>query len=638
MTTHLEVCRLKVRSIGGILSEKKRSGDVVEFLITIKFVADVLEEYARRGAPDADARIQRVAQVLAQYDALLNQLLAEGRLARFLTSNRVRRKLELLNAGLHKEVSAMFIILREKAKPGTRVIANPVKVKPEDDLFDKCLADADTTDRALWEESFGELPMVSFDEFWRVYLGRSGAQQSAAASQLPTLRAGLAYLLDSAGTGQVSIYKYSEFLKGFGPLRTSPTKVLDVLAAPYFHGFLSSEEAARLLDSSPPGTFLVRISKSKPGSFALAYVGQSPGSIVHTLVSHAKPHGFAIEEELGNSATGRTFDTLAGVIDCYSYVLKQPYQSSVSREPAFHGDMSSQEAVELLEGHPEGSYLFRFSSQKGFLAVSYVEGGSVQHGKVEMTAVGFKFESEPRVYLTLPQMVADYELLLKVPVERVTPGAPQLVRATSGPRPAPSASAAYGKIGGIQRPGSGVMSSGPTNYSAIQLNGPGATPPSSAAYGAVPQNVRTSNGYGSVLNSIPANPASYGSIPSSPTVGPVRPHPPRGGGYGAVPNALPEGGAPNAGPTASSPYGSTPKLSGAYNAIPGGDPSRAGPGSGGGYGAIPSAPGGIGPSFTRPSESVRRDGSLTNQAKQAGYASIPLPPGPNGDYGHVPGR
>lgn len=45
-----------------------------------------------------------------------------------------------------------------------------------------------------------------------------------------------------------------------------------VLNADWFHGFLSSTEAEKLLEAQPPGTFLIRFSKSKAGSFAIAYV------------------------------------------------------------------------------------------------------------------------------------------------------------------------------------------------------------------------------------------------------------------------------------------------------------------------------------------------------------------------------
>jgi hypothetical protein len=78
---------------------------------------------------------------------------------------------------------------------------------------------------------------------------------------------------DYSDTGFVTIHKFADFLNGFGPLKSSPIEQLvNVLSSPWFHGFLSSNEAEKLLEKHLPGTFLIRFSKSKAGSFALAYI------------------------------------------------------------------------------------------------------------------------------------------------------------------------------------------------------------------------------------------------------------------------------------------------------------------------------------------------------------------------------
>lgn len=112
------------------------------------------------------------------------------------------------------------------------------------------------------------------------------------------------------------MYKWSEFLKGFGPLTnvvnnvhtttnanasacTTPTladaallrdshcrvQVRNILTAPWFHGFLTSREAELLLEDQPIGTFLIRFSRSSGGSFALAFV-QEHRKILHILSTH----------------------------------------------------------------------------------------------------------------------------------------------------------------------------------------------------------------------------------------------------------------------------------------------------------------------------------------------------------------
>jgi hypothetical protein len=71
-----------------------------------------------------------------------------------------------------------------------------------------------------------------------------------------------------------------------------------------------------------------------------------------------------------------------------------PFQSTLAREAWFHGDLTSQEAAEMLAGQPNGTFLFRFSSYPGHLAVSYNENGATQHGKVEMAQGGYLFKSK----------------------------------------------------------------------------------------------------------------------------------------------------------------------------------------------------------------------------------------------------
>merc|ERR1719197_16887 len=365
-----------------------------------------------------NADLSLVARYLNEYYDLLQQLVSENRFARFVTSNRVRKKLELLNSNLHTEVAKIFMRLRTERR-------TPRLPKPpaRNHTIAAYLDDLDPEGRQMWEESFGENPMVDWPSFMEVYT-RTVSQ--------PVNETGLRYLLDNAGTNSVSLYKFSEFLKGFGPLHESPRKVHEVISAEWFHGYLSSDEAVRLLDRSPPYTFLIRISKSKLGSFALAYVNEH-GSVAHTLILVSPPHGFRIYEEVNHNSQDRVFSTLTEVVQFYHHMLQVPFSSSLAREAWFHGDLSSQEAVEALQGQPEGTFLFRFSSHKGCLAVSYVQDNEVVHGKVELSEIGFRFEKESREYLSLQALVDDYKKLLRAPLENVA--FPQTARrgASNGP-------------------------------------------------------------------------------------------------------------------------------------------------------------------------------------------------------------
>lgn len=63
----------------------------------------------------------------------------------------------------------------------------------------------------------------------------------------------------------------------------------------WFHGYLSSKEAEKLLTGLPTGAFLMRFTKAKPGNFAAAYVDAN-GNVTHTLIINCPPSGFKVND------------------------------------------------------------------------------------------------------------------------------------------------------------------------------------------------------------------------------------------------------------------------------------------------------------------------------------------------------
>jgi hypothetical protein len=60
-------------------------------------------------------------------------------------------------------------------------------------------------------------------------------------------------------------------------------KMRSILKEKWFYGFLSGEESIRLLQGQPTGTYLVRFSRSRPGSFALSFVWvRKPAKRIHS--------------------------------------------------------------------------------------------------------------------------------------------------------------------------------------------------------------------------------------------------------------------------------------------------------------------------------------------------------------------
>jgi len=222
----------------------------------------------------------------------------------------------------------------------------------------------DNDGRQFWEKSFGEVLMVEWDKFIDIIRARFKGQINDA--EITQLRG----ILDHSDTGYLSQYKFSEFLKGFGPFDMCVANVKSLLQQLWFHGFLSSRESELLMTvgGEPDGTFLIRFSKSKPGSFALAFV--KGRTVKHILIESSMPEGFHISD----AATGsiKRFKSLQEIIDHYHFVLKHPFISDLPKKVWFHGDLSNEEAKDLLTDQEKGTYLIRFSSRSCF-AASFVD-------------------------------------------------------------------------------------------------------------------------------------------------------------------------------------------------------------------------------------------------------------------------
>jgi len=82
-------------------------------------------------------------------------------------------------------------------------------------------------------------------------------------------------------------------LEWFGPLDKGYVvldKILSLMSKPYFHGFLSSSKAEKILSSTKKkGTYLVRFSSTEPGAFTVSAVSKED-KVQHVRIAH-KPGG-----------------------------------------------------------------------------------------------------------------------------------------------------------------------------------------------------------------------------------------------------------------------------------------------------------------------------------------------------------
>jgi len=153
---------------------------------------------------------------------------------------------------------------------------------------------------------------------------------------------------------------------------------------------------------------------------------------VHTLVERNKSGFFISEEEnQSHSPPAETFRTLLDLVNGYNSILVHPFSSSLAKEPAFHGDLTGEEAEEILSEMEDGSYLFRFSSRQGCLALSYIAQGYSQHaivmivpgggGECEDGIVeGYRFADEDQIYNSLSDLIASRGTLFCNPCTSLT--------------------------------------------------------------------------------------------------------------------------------------------------------------------------------------------------------------------------
>jgi len=236
----------------------------------------------------------------------------------------------------------------------------------------------------------------------------------------------LGYLLDNAATGAVNQDKFSEFLKAFGPMKSNISDCIKnmklILREKWFHGFLSKTESEQLLQNQESGTFLIRFSKSKVGSFAIAFTAGTSGKVYHIMINSCKPIGFKVYEN--ETKQDRTFRDLNEVVKAYSYALITPLMSSIQYERWFQGDLTSVESAEMLHDQPIGTFLIRFSgSQVGNYAATFINFEKhIKHMLIQkIPGNRFQLDTEegPRlIFHSMTEVVAHYKKLgvFKVPL------------------------------------------------------------------------------------------------------------------------------------------------------------------------------------------------------------------------------
>ena len=161
----------------------------------------------------------------------------------------------------------------------------------------------------FWRASFSSKLLIPWERFFRVF-------QSFLSADLRPHEQELRYFIDFLHDGFVSAFEFGRFLEWFGPLAGSPDRVLAPLKAGVLAGFIPAIEAHSLLSSQPPGTYLIRFSKTRAGCFALTYLN------ARSEVKHCLLHTNKGKIVLDNPPD--VFDDLAAFTASYQGRLKHP--------------------------------------------------------------------------------------------------------------------------------------------------------------------------------------------------------------------------------------------------------------------------------------------------------------------------
>eukprot|EP01097_Dermamoeba_algensis_P008674 TRINITY_DN5879_c0_g1_i4.p1 TRINITY_DN5879_c0_g1~~TRINITY_DN5879_c0_g1_i4.p1 ORF type:complete len:477 (-),score=106.76 TRINITY_DN5879_c0_g1_i4:1662-3092(-) len=234
--------------------------------------------------------------------------------------------------------------------------------------------------QAFWENHLGiENPLVE----WELFVSELGnfLNRKLSVEEQELLR----FILDYTRTGFVSRFRFAEFLKGFAPLSSSIENLKILISQSWFYGYLSGEEAKKLLENQPSGTFLVRFSKSCGGSFVLCFVMEE-GKIFSVLVESCMPECVKVSERAdNNSIVVLKFPTLYDMLNHYGDYLEQPMETSFFKSDWFHGDITNEEAENLLSNtsdQKEGTFLIHLNKTGNGFVCSYLHGKKVLHSDI----------------------------------------------------------------------------------------------------------------------------------------------------------------------------------------------------------------------------------------------------------------
>jgi len=209
-----------------------------------------------------------------------------------------------------------------------------------------------------------------------------------------SLRQELMAFLDPIDCGVVTIFKFVAFANFFRPFSDCIQNMHQFHNCLWFRGYVSFSEGQQLLATQPKGSFILHFAQHCPWPLSLTCV-EASSSVV---IDRYSPMLLSTE----------------GIRLKWCKDVQIPYEVNFSWNRAFFGLMTFEEAEELLNIQPVGTYLLRLShSSPGWFVIAYVAATrKVLQLKVALKPDGL-FESGKKLFATLSEVINSYSNFLK---------------------------------------------------------------------------------------------------------------------------------------------------------------------------------------------------------------------------------
>jgi len=182
----------------------------------------------------------------------------------------------------------------------------------------------DNDGREMWMKCFGQQTlMVPWEQF-------VSGLENYCQIDLKKDAEHVKIFLNFTETGQLSCYEWAVFLKSFNPLKGAMGRLLEAIYGGLLCGFVPAVEANLLLENKKEGTYLIRYSKTQPGSFAVTFVDNMQ-KVKHCLLYAVTPSGLTLK----NPPT--VYTSLKHFADSHQNKLKHPLGNKITLKTKLPG-------------------------------------------------------------------------------------------------------------------------------------------------------------------------------------------------------------------------------------------------------------------------------------------------------------